>query len=121
MFSMILLAYLNGIAVSLGRVVEARLAMARGPFVALFASHFIAFLVLLAVVLPVDGLTYLGLLTEVPRSTYIAGISSAAFVMLSSWVIPRLGAMRGVLLAVNDANFPGIVIADHDSTQLGNQ
>lgn len=100
MFSMILLAYLCGIAASLGRVVEARLAAARGPFVASTASHVAAFLVLAAIVLPTDGLTYLGLLTEVPLSTYLSGIASAALVMLSSWVIPRLGAMKVVLLMV---------------------
>ncbi len=100
MFSMILLAYLNGIAVSIGRVLEARLAMVRGPFVSSAVSHLAAFTVLLALVGTLDGFSYVALLAEVPRSTYISGLSSAAFVVLSSWVIPRIGAMKGILLIV---------------------
>lgn len=100
MFSMILLAFLNGIAVSVGRVIEARLALARGPVVASAASHLVAFTVLAAIVFATEGFGYLGLLKEVPRSTYISGISSAVFVGLSSWVLPRLGAMKGILLLV---------------------
>jgi len=100
MLFMIILAFLNGLAVSAGRVVEARLAKARGAIAASSVSHLVAFAALLSLALLVDGSGHIAILGELPRSSYLAGVASAAFVALSSWALPRVGALRGILLLV---------------------
>lgn len=100
MLFMIILAFANGLAVSAGRVVEARLEKARGALAASSVSHLVAFVALLSIALVVDGSGHIAILSELPRSSYLAGVASAAFVALSSWALPRVGALRGILLLV---------------------
>ena len=72
---LILLGLLNGVAVSLSRTLNGRLASARGAMTASLANHLLGF----------------GLL---------GGVLGALFVAISSWAIGRIGALACALLIV---------------------
>lgn len=95
---LILLGLLNGVAVSLSRTLNGRLASARGAMTASLANHLLGF-GLLGVLLILKGAPWERLAGLDPW-LLLGGVLGALFVAISSWAIGRIGALACALLIV---------------------
>ncbi|ENY72197.1 hypothetical protein G114_09414 [Aeromonas diversa CDC 2478-85] len=95
---LILLGLLNGVAVSLSRTLNGRLAGARGALMASLANHLLGFGVLGALLL-LTGAPW-GRLAGLDPWLLLGGALGALFVAISSWAIGRVGALACALLIV---------------------
>ncbi|HCT9094133.1 TPA: DMT family transporter [Serratia liquefaciens] len=109
MFTLIVLALLNGVCIGLSRAINGRLALDRGAFHASLCNHIVGFLflsLLLVATGSVNGATF-GL---APWGAYLGGVIGALFVALNSYVLPRLGTLRAALLIISGQMLAGVVI-----------
>ena len=95
---LILLGLLNGVAVSLSRTLNGRLASARGAMTASLANHLLGF-GLLGALLILKGAPWERLAGLDPW-LLLGGVLGALFVAISSWAIGRVGALACALLIV---------------------
>ncbi|QXB54761.1 DMT family transporter [Aeromonas sp. FDAARGOS 1415] len=95
---LILLGLLNGVAVSLSRTLNGRLASARGALMASLANHLLGF-GLLGALLLLTGAPW-GRLAGLDPWLLLGGALGALFVAISSWAIGRVGALACALLIV---------------------
>ncbi|MGN4972815.1 DMT family transporter [Aeromonas caviae] len=95
---LILLGLLNGVAVSLSRTLNGRLASARGAMTASLANHLLGF-GLLGALLILKGAPWERLAGLDPW-LLLGGVLGALFVAISSWAIGRIGALACALLIV---------------------
>ncbi|MFQ2693800.1 DMT family transporter [Aeromonas caviae] len=95
---LILLGLLNGVAVSLSRTLNGRLASARGAMTASLANHLLGF-GLLGALLILKGEPWERLAGLDPW-LLLGGVLGALFVAISSWAIGRVGALACALLIV---------------------
>lgn len=93
---LILLGLLNGVAVSLSRTLNGRLASARGAMTASLANHLLGF-GLLGALLILKGAPWERLAGLDPW-LLLGGVLGALFVAISSWAIGRIGALACALL-----------------------
>ncbi|MGN4936393.1 DMT family transporter [Aeromonas rivipollensis] len=98
MTTLILLGLLNGVAVSLSRTLNGRLASARGAMTASLANHLLGF-GLLGALLILKGAPWERLAGLDPW-LLLGGVLGALFVAISSWAIGRVGALACALLIV---------------------
>lgn len=98
---LILLGLLNGVAVSLSRTLNGRLASARGAMTASLANHLLGF-GLLGALLILKGAPWerLAGLAGLDPWLLLGGVLGALFVAISSWAIGRVGALACALLIV---------------------
>jgi transporter family-2 protein len=101
MYWYVLLAFSNGLIIALARVVNARLSESKGPMRASLWNHFVGFVLLLVVVAITSDFSFLRTIGDVPAAAYLGGIIGACFVALNSFVMPRIGAMRTILLVIS--------------------
>ncbi|MDU1142387.1 DMT family transporter [Aeromonas rivipollensis] len=101
---LILLGLLNGVAVSLSRTLNGRLASARGAMTASLANHLLGFGLLGALLIlkgaPWERLAGLAGLAGLDPWLLLGGVLGALFVAISSWAIGRVGALACALLIV---------------------
>ena len=95
---LILLGLLNGVAVSLSRTLNGRLASTRGALMASLANHLLGF-GLLGALLLLTGAPW-GRLAGLDPWLLLGGALGALFVAISSWAIGRVGALACALLIV---------------------
>ncbi|WP_262110888.1 DMT family transporter [Aeromonas sp. Marseille-Q5825] len=95
---LILLGLLNGVAVSLSRTLNGRLASARSAMTASLANHLLGF-GLLGALLILKGAPWERLAGLDPW-LLLGGVLGALFVAISSWAIGRIGALACALLIV---------------------
>ncbi|MGL6533552.1 DMT family transporter [Aeromonas caviae] len=95
---LILMGLLNGVAVSLSRTLNGRLASARGAMTASLANHLLGF-GLLGALLILKGAPWERLAGLDPW-LLLGGVLGALFVAISSWAIGRIGALACALLIV---------------------
>lgn len=100
MYYFILLAFCNGIVIALARVVNARLGESKGPMSSSFWNHLVGFLLLLVTVPFVPGFSFDRPAGRAPAAAYFGGVIGVSFVALHSFVLPKLGAMRTILLVI---------------------
>lgn len=105
---LILLGLLNGVAVSLSRTLNGRLATARGALGASLANHLLGFLLLGAMLL-VMGAPWQRLAGLEPR-LLVGGVLGALFVAISSWAINRIGALACALLIITGQLVGGVAL-----------
>jgi len=110
MYFYVLLAFSNGLIIALARVVNARLGESKGPMKASFWNHLVGFLVLLILVLATTGVTFSYSLRNIPAPAYFGGVIGACFVALSSFVMPKIGATRTILLIISGQMITASVI-----------
>ncbi|MCG2837700.1 DMT family transporter [Photobacterium sp. WH77] len=96
----IFLAVLNGICISLSRVLNGRLSLDRTAMLSSYWNHLIGFIFLSLLVLPVHGSSF-SLPQNAPLSAYAGGVIGVLFVAINSFVLPRIGAMRTSLLVIS--------------------
>lgn len=109
MFTLIVLALLNGVCIGLSRAINGRLALDRGAFHASLCNHIVGFLflsLLLVATGSVNGATF----GQAPWGAYLGGVIGALFVALNSYVLPRLGTLRAALLIISGQMLAGVVI-----------
>ncbi|MEL6114927.1 DMT family transporter [Photobacterium sp. SP02] len=96
----IFLAVLNGICISLSRVLNGRLSLDRTAMLSSYWNHLIGFIFLSLLVLLVHGSSF-SLPQNAPLSAYAGGVIGVLFVAINSFVLPRIGAMRTSLLVIS--------------------
>ncbi|MGL5812419.1 MAG: DMT family transporter [Aeromonas sp.] len=105
---LILLGLLNGVAVSLSRTLNGRLATARGALGASLANHLLGFLLLGAMLL-LTGAPWERLAGLDPW-LLVGGVLGALFVAISSWAIGRVGALACALLIITGQLVGGVAL-----------
>ncbi len=109
MLGAVLIALAGGAAVGMSRSINGRLTMDKGAFSASFWNHFIGF-ALLTVYILLFHRVGLPLLGQTPLWAFCGGIIGAAFVAISSYVFPRIGANRSALLIIGGQMITGLLI-----------
>lgn len=109
MLTSILIALAGGAAVGMSRSINGRLTIDRDAFSASFWNHFIGFLLLTVYILLLhrEGIALLG---ATPSWAFSGGMIGAVFVVISSYVFPRLGANRSALLIIGGQMIAGLLI-----------
>lgn len=93
-----IVALVNGFAVGAARAVNGRLTMSKGALSASFWNHLIGFLFLSSVVLiSASNVEF----SNVPTYTFLGGLIGAFYVVVNSYVIPKLGATMSTLLVIS--------------------
>lgn len=106
MTMLILLGLLNGVAVSLSRTLNGRLATAHGALTASLANHLLGFALLGGLLLVKD--TSWGHLAGLDPWLLLGGVLGALFVAISSWAINRVGALACALLIITGQLVGGV-------------
>jgi len=109
MLGAVFIALIGGAAVGMSRSINGRLTMDRGAFTASAWNHWIGFLLLSLYVFTLHRIG-LPLLADVPAFYFAGGIIGACFVVISSYVFPRIGAARSGLLIIGGQMITGLVI-----------
>ena len=109
MLGSVMIALAGGAVVAMSRSINGRLTMDCGAFQASFWNHAVGFLLLTLYVLLFHrvGISMLGL---TPAWAFTGGIIGALFVVISSYVFPRLGATRSGLLIIGGQMITGLMI-----------
>jgi len=109
MMGAVFIALIGGAAVGMSRSINGRLTMDRGAFTASAWNHWIGFLLLTVYVLLFHRIG-LPLLADVPFFFFVGGVIGACFVVISSYVFPRIGAARSGLLIIGGQMITGLLI-----------
>ena len=105
----VLLAVMNGVFIGLSRVINGRLSIDVGPFRASFCNHFVGFMFLTTILMATGHIRF-GAASHAPLFTYLGGVFGAFFVALNSYVLPRIGAVKTVVLVICGQMISGLVI-----------
>lgn len=103
----ILLALLNGAFIVASRAINGRLSTAIGPFRASLWNHLVGFLFLTAVLAVLSQWEFGA---KPPLVAYVGGVVGALFVVVSSYVFPRLGAMNAALMVISGQMISAVLI-----------
>ncbi|MFE0581325.1 DMT family transporter [Streptomyces sp. NPDC058874] len=103
----ILLALLNGAFIVASRAINGRLSTVIGPFRASLWNHLVGFLFLTTVLVLLSQWEFGA---KPPLVAYIGGVVGALFVVVSSYVFPRLGAMNAALLVISGQMITAVLI-----------
>lgn len=116
----IFLAVFTGVLFAVSRAVNSRLGITLGALTASFWNHIIGFL-FLAVLFGVIVIGGAGLHetigSHIPWHTYLGGFFGALFVAINSYVFPKLGALKSILLVTGAQMISGLLI-DHKSVSM---
>ncbi len=105
----IFLAILNGILIGISRTINSQLSMDIGPFRASFWNHIIGFIFLTTLFILTGELkSSVGM--HMPVFTYLGGFFGALFVAVNSYVFPRVGAIKTVLLVISGQMISSVII-----------
>lgn len=112
MLEMSLLAFFNGMLLSLNRVFIARVVEGKGALPGSFWNHLGGLLILVIFVLATAGPSAItgSFVSEVPVYLYLGGAVGALFVALNSWIIPGLGMTKSVILTISGQMVFGALI-----------
>lgn len=105
----IFLAVLNGLLIGLSRALNGKLGLVIGPLRASFWNHLVGFVFLAAVLMILGGWS-LENLSAAPALAWLGGTFGALFVATNSLVLPRLGAIRTVVLVICGQMVAGLLI-----------
>ena len=102
MFLLVTAALVNGVIICLSVVSNARLQAKIGPFKASFINHLLGCALLLVVVFALTPKAALHFgFRIIPIVFYCGGVISAVFVAFYSYVAPRIGILRTVVLIIS--------------------
>lgn len=105
----IFLAVLNGLLIGLSRALNGKLGLMIGPLRASFWNHLVGFVFLAAVLMILGGWSVENL-SAAPALAWLGGTFGALFVATNSLVLPRLGAIRTVVLVICGQMVAGLLI-----------
>ncbi|KKD00272.1 DMT family transporter [Photobacterium halotolerans] len=106
----IFLAVLNGVCISLSRILNGRLSLSRTAMISSYCNHLIGFIFLSLLVLVVHGGSF-SLRQNAPLSAYAGGVIGVLFVAVNSLVLPKIGAMRTSLLVISGQMLVGVLLS----------
>jgi transporter family-2 protein len=108
--SMIALALLAGVLVSLSRQINGRLSLATSPMASSFWNHIVGFGILTVIALIFGGLWPADGPPDPPLLAYISGTIGVIFIAASSWLITRIGAVNTALMIIAGQMVSGVVL-----------
>ncbi|WP_299493909.1 DMT family transporter [uncultured Shewanella sp.] len=118
----IVIALLNGVVISLSRVLNGRLSLHVGPLKASVYNHLVGFLVLTLTLIfyGVFQLSSILLMLSVPWYLYLGGFIGALYVALNSFILARLGVANTALLVISGQMLMGVLLDSqlHDSKEV---
>lgn len=105
----ILIALLNGIFISMSRVLIGRLSIEIGSFKASFWSYIVGFIFTTLILVIIGNLDF-HFPHQTPLFAYMGGLFGAIYVVINSYVFTRIGAIKTVLLIISGQMISGIFI-----------
>lgn len=111
----IFLAIFTGVLFAISRAFNSRLGITLGALTASFYNHIVGFLFLamLFIGILVHGVELSKMIgSHIPLHTYLGGFFGALFVAVNSYVFPRIGALKSILLVTGAQMISGLLI-DH--------
>ncbi|ENG7680407.1 DMT family transporter [Providencia stuartii] len=99
MLFFIIIALLNGVCIVTSRTLNGALAQSKNAFYASLTNHSVGFLFLSLVLACQDNLA-IGNLNEIPMIAFIGGMIGTFFVVINSYVLPKLGVTLTTLFAI---------------------
>jgi len=109
MWIFIALALVNGVCISLSRIINGRLGQAKQAFYASFCNHWVGFIFLTLALLLWGGIGK-GFNNPAPWIAYLGGIMGACFVAINSFILPRTGALQAALLIIGGQMLTGVIV-----------
>jgi transporter family-2 protein len=101
MITFLLIAVLNGIFIGTARTINGQLSVSLGSFSASLWNHIVGLIFLTLVLLFSFGANWqISELNNLPIWAYIGGVFGALFVAISSYVFPRIGAMKAAIFVI---------------------
>ncbi len=98
---LICLAIFYGMVIALGRTINGQLSKSVGALFASFWNHLVGFLFLSLLVVVMQRTQLMQIpFNTIPTSAWLGGVWGAIFVLLSSYVFPKLGAMKTSMLII---------------------
>jgi transporter family-2 protein len=101
MFAFALLAIINGFLISINRIINSKLGEFTTPLKSSFVNHFVGFLFLILLAPFLSGINFDNSFSQFPLHVFFGGILGVLFVFFNSLVIPKIGAMKTVLLVIS--------------------
>lgn len=109
MLFFVMIALVNGICIVTSRTLNGALAMSKNAFYASLINHIVGFL-FLSLVLIFQHKLFIVDLSEIPYIAFVGGIIGAFFVVINSYVLPKLGVTLTTLLAICGQVVSGFVL-----------
>lgn len=109
MLPFILLALFNGVLIGASRSLNGRLAHASGAFYASFWNHLTGFGLLTLILLLAGALTSRPV-GNTPVYAYLGGVIGACYVAVNSYVLPKLGTLKALILVISGQMTTAVVI-----------
>ncbi len=94
----IAMGLLNGVLISLARILNGRLSSHRGAFYSSWINHIVGFLFLTLLLFVVQGMPVP--LQSIPWYLYLGGVIGGIYVGLNSFVVTRIGVTTSTLLVI---------------------
>lgn len=117
MFFFVMIALVNGICIVTSRTLNGALAQSKNEFYASLINHIVGFLFLSVVLIFRHELLIIDL-SGIPYIAFVGGIIGAFFVVINSYVLPKLGVTLTTLLAISGQVVSGFVL-DVNSGHIG--
>jgi len=112
MSAFFLLAIVQGFVIGISRTFYGRLSENIGPFKASVSAHIVGF-VFLTIAIPLVGEKFLYVGLTLPGYAYLGGVFGAFFVVVSSYVFPRIGAMNAALFVISGQMITAVFLDWH--------
>lgn len=100
MWFFVSIALLNGLCIVSSRTLNGALAQSKNAFYASLVNHVVGFL-FLGLVLIFQGGLYIQNIHQIPLVAFVGGVIGAFFVVINSYVLPKLGVTLTTLLAIS--------------------
>ncbi|EKT62470.1 DMT family transporter [Providencia burhodogranariea] len=109
MWFFVMIALVNGVCIVTSRTLNGSLAQSKNAFYASLVNHIVGFL-FLSVVLIFRQELFVVDLRGIPYIAFVGGIIGAFFVVINSYVLPKLGVTLTTLLAISGQVVSGFVL-----------
>ena len=107
MIFFIFIAITNGVLIGCTRTINSKLAINIGLFKASFWNHLIGF-IFLTLIIFIFGSSEFKLPSDVPFYLYLGGVFGVSFVVINSYILPRLGNTKTVMLVISGQIISGV-------------
>lgn len=108
LFLFVMIALSNGLCIILSRGINGRLAQSSNAFYASLVNHVIGF-IFLSIIILLSPSTFVLDVANIPLIALCGGVIGAFFVVINSYVLPRLGVTLTTILAISGQVLSGVV------------
>ncbi|UTM59646.1 DMT family transporter [Photobacterium sp. CCB-ST2H9] len=111
MMTFLFVAMLNGVMIGTARTINGQLSVSLGAFRASLWNHIVGLIFLTVILVLSMGTDWqLSAFGNVPVWAYLGGVFGALFVAVSSYIFPRLGAMKAAIFVIAGQMLSAVVI-----------